>query len=535
MTTPANIEATTEEQIADIDSAGNLARTVRPAGAPPAHVYDVQKWDRHLYDVRKPGTALTGAVDAVAKAVHDAVLKVETEKASAENRLVKEPTFAAQTATNRAADTFVSELFSRLYGNPDKLDQPTADAPAWAGVAHETMDGLQEFADLRAAVTGDPDCAALAAADMSGEVAPKLAEIIGQIEAEAKAEEAGEPAPNGNGPTGGDRLRAALRAACSKAGRQDAERKEGLAGLAPGLESAPATKDHGDPARMKLAERLVKDRNLREILRRAGRLSRIQDRKRIERRDPNARSEVVDIERGGDLGRAMPAQLARLRHPILRRLALKDIAERSLLQYRLEGTEKLGRGPMVVLLDCSGSMSGDPHNWARAVGIACIGVAAKDKRPVTVIDFDTRPLAVRHLDAKGNATTIPVDYRGKAGAPVKLGGGKVADAALDVASYGVHGGTDFGPVLRLALDGLPSGIADERADLVFCTDGQAGCDADVMARLLDCKKKGLRVFGLALNGGSVSGPMREICDKVIDLDRLAGSAKDEAAAEVLPG
>lgn len=535
MTTPTDIAATTEETIADLDSAGGSARTVRPAGAPPAHVYDVQKWERHLYGVRKPGTALTGAVDAVAKAVYDATLKVETDKAAKENRLVKEPTFAEQTATNRAADTFVSELFSRLYGNPDRLDQPTADAPAWAGVAHDTLDNLQEFADLRAAVTGDPDCAALAAADMSGEIAPKLPAIIEQLAAEAKAEEDGEPAPNGNGPTGEDRLRAALRAACSKAGRQDAERKDGLAGLAPGLESAPATKDHGDPARMKLAERLVKDRNLREILRRAGRLARIQDRKRIERRDPNARSEVVDIERGGDLGRAMPAQLARLRHPILRRLALKDIADRSLLQYRLEGTEKLGRGPMVVLLDCSGSMSGDPHNWARAVGIACIGVAAKDKRPVTVIDFDTRPLAVRHLDAKGNATTIPVDRYGKGGAPVKLGGGKVADAALDVAGYGVHGGTDFGPVLRLALDGLPSGIADERADLVFVTDGQAGCDDATMLRLLDCKKKGLRVFGLALNGGSVTGAMRDICDKVIDLDRVAGGARDDAAAEVLPG
>lgn len=535
MTTPANIAATTEEQIADIDSAGNLARTVRPAGAPPAHVYDVQKWERHLYDVRKPGTALTGAVDAVAKAVYDATVKVATEQAAKDGKLAKEPTAIEQMATNKAADTFVSEVFARLYGNPEKLDGPTADAPAWTPVAHETLDNLDEFAALRAAVTGDPDCAALAAADVTGEIAPKLPEIIEQIEAEAKAEEAGEPAPNGNGPTGEDRLRAALRAACSKAARQDAERKEGLAGLSPGLESAPATKDHGDPARMKLAERLVKDRSLREILRRAGRLARIQDRKRLERRDPNARSEVVDIERGGDLGRAMPAQLARLRHPILRRLALKDIAERSLLQYRLEGTEKLGRGPMVVLLDCSGSMSGDPHNWARAVGIACIGVGAKDKRPVTVIDFDTRPLAVRHVDAKGNATTIPVDRYGRGGAPVKLGGGKVADAALDVASYGVHGGTDFGPVLRLAIEGLPAGIADARADLVFCTDGMASCDDDVMKRLLECKKAGLRVFGLCLNGGSISPAMKAICDKTINLDQVAGSARDEAAAEVLPG
>lgn len=530
-----DIAATTEEQVADIDSAGRLARTVRPAGAPPAHVYDVDKWGRHLYDVRKPGTALTGAVDAVAKAVFDATVKVETEKAAKENRLAKDPSAVEQMAQVKHADTFVSEVFSRLYGNPEKLDQPTADAPAWAPVAHETLDNLQEFADLRAAVTGDPDCAALAAADMTGEIAPKLPEIIAQIVAEEQAEENGEPAPNGNGPTGADRLRAAMRAACAKAGRQDAERKEGLAGLAPGLESAPPTKDQGDPARMKLAERLVKDRSLREILRRAGRLARIQDRKRLERRDPNARSEVVDVERGGDLGRAMPAQLARLKHPVLRRLALKDIAERSLLQYRLEGTEKLGRGPMVVLLDCSGSMSGDPHNWARAVGIACIGVGAKDKRPVTVIDFDTRPLAVRHLDAKGRAMSIPVDHRGNGGSPTKLGNGAVADAALDVASFGVHGGTDFGPVLRLAIDGLPSGIADERADLVFVTDGQAGCDEDTMRRLVEFKKKGLRVFGLALNGGSVSGAMREICDKVVDLDRIAAGARDEQVAEVLPG
>ena len=531
-TVPMQIEATTENEIIELGDGVSLV--TRPKGAPPAHVYDIQKWERHLYDVRRPATRLQGAVDAVAGAVFDAVAKAEAAKAESENRLAQDPSVVEQAQTVKAADTFVSEVFARLYGNPEKLDTPTEEAPAWAPIAHETLDNLEEFANLRAAVVDDPDCAALATADIAAEIAPKLAEIIAQAEAEQQAEEDGEPVPNGNGPTAADKMRAAMRAACKHAADNTAERKEGLAGLAPGLESAPPTREHPDPARMKLAAHLVKDKSLREVLRRAGRLARIRDRKRLERRDPDARSEVVDIERGGDLGRAMPAQLARLKHPVLRRLALKDIAERSLLQYRLEGVEKLGRGPMVVLLDCSGSMSGDPHTWARAIGIACLGVGAKDKRPVTIIDFDTSPLAVRHVDAKGNASMIPVDRAGRSGMPVKLGNGKLADAALDVAGFAVHGGTDFGPVLKLALDGLPAGIADARADLVFVTDGQAGCDAETMKRLVECKKNGLRVFGLALNGGSVSGPMKEICDKVVDLDRVASGSKDDKIADVLP-
>ena len=41
--------------------------------------------------------------------------------------------------------------------------------------------------------------------------------------------------------------------------------------------------------------------------------------------------------------------------------------ERQVLQYQLVGTETLGKGPLVVLLDKSGSMEGRRDVWAAAL------------------------------------------------------------------------------------------------------------------------------------------------------------------------
>lgn len=515
----------------------------------PALCYDVTRWHRLLFDARKAGSALDAAVAAVAGAVDGAATALEAEAAKATGALVSGPSAADRVATARHADAFVGEVYSRLYGDPERLDAPVEGAPGWAGTAHDVLDQLPEWTALRAAVAGDPDFAALATSDTMAEAAPRLAEALAQVERdrrEQEEQEGGEGAgPEGSpgggdqqakakrpaGPSGTDRLRAALRGAVAKAAAKAEERKEAMAGLAPGSESAPPTREHADPSRMRLAERLGKDAKLRSVLRRAGRLCRIRDEKRRERRDPDARSEVVDLERGADLGRALPAQLARLRHPRLRLLALKDIAERSMLQYRLEGKEKQGRGPLVVLLDRSGSMSGEPHEIARAVGVACVGIGAREKRAVSVVDFDHGVVAARHLTAKGEALSIDVGGRKP---PTRLGSGRVVDVALDVATFSCGGGTDFGAVLRFALDGLPAGVRDERADLVMVTDGCAECDEQTLADLAEAKKRGLRVHALCVNGGTASPAIAAICDDLVDLDKAVRSGKDQGAAGVLP-
>jgi hypothetical protein len=89
----------------------------------------------------------------------------------------------------------------------------------------------------------------------------------------------------------------------------------------------------------------------------AGRFTRIAQQKRRTKVKHGA-EEICDVELGNDLGRLLPVELVKLRHPRLHALALRDLLERKAMQYALTGKEKMGKGPLVLLLDRSGSMDG---------------------------------------------------------------------------------------------------------------------------------------------------------------------------------
>lgn len=452
-----------------------------------AHVYETSRWQRLLWTERSRASAsIRGAVQDVARAV-------DTE----------------QPDTDAATD-FGGELFARLYNDPAKLADPQG--PAWMTRAHELV-GAEgaEFDALRAATEGDADMAALATRGLLRTVAEQLPALLEELEQE---DEDGAQPGNGQGLGAGERLASALRRAARAAQEEVLETREALAGLAPGLESAPAGSEH-DPRRMQLAERLRSDERLRDVLRRAGRIQRIA-RKRQQVRAEHAREEVVDLERGGDVSRILPSGLSRMHHPLLRKLAMREIVERTALQYRLEGREPQGRGPIVVLLDESMSMEGEPHTWARAIGLAALGQAAREKRACTVIGFDTRATSCHRLTASGEAYDLGRSPSSPEARGERLQG--LPELVLRVASIGTHGGTDYAQPVRFALG---CGLREDRADLILVTDGLADIAQDALAELTAAKAKGLRVFGIVLNGGSLTPSVRAICDEVVELDRTA--------------
>lgn len=435
-----------------------------------ANVYEITEWDRVLADLRsRPGSALRGQIDAVGQGT------------------------GANAAT---AAEFAREVFARCYADPQR-SAAESEAPGWVRGAHDAISALPEVEGLRASVAGDPDLSALAAAELLSAIAGKAAELARAAESE-RPETAPEAAA----------ARAALRRAVERAELRVGEAREALAGLAPGLEAAPPSHDQRNTDRWALVQRVQRDARLLDVLRRAGRIARLA-RERNQTRDLHAREEVVDVERGADLARILPSGLSRLAHPTLRKLALREIVERQALQYRLEGRETLGRGPMIVLVDRSSSMQGDGERWASAAALALLGIAAKERRTVTIGEFTARvDTAVRV--APGAAHEIAVRDLSPARETTH------AAVALAIASRVSSGGTDFTDPLRFA---LAAGTLDERADLVFVTDGCASADPSTIATLTAAKGRGLRVYGFTVNGGSISAGLRPIVDVAVDLDR----------------
>ena len=232
-------------------------------------------------------------------------------------------------------------------------------------------------------------------------------------------------------------MRSALRRAIEQATETVADAREALEGLAPGMGTAPPSYEQDDTTRLTLAEMLISNPAFAEVLRRAGKLRRMADAK-AKRKAPGVGT-IVGLERGADLGRVLPSQLARLKHPKLRMLVMKDFADRALMQYRIESQEPQGRGPIILMVDESGSMEGNPNMWAKAAVIAAIRQGQAQKRPVALCFFDTRILGAWFMDADGtvwNAT--------RSAPAVKLDQyGTVGDLIMECLRRGTAGGTDF--------------------------------------------------------------------------------------------
>lgn len=496
-------------------------------------VYDTSRWQRLLFDGRATdGTTLADSVNVIGAALADAM-------SPALNDHFDDGSFA--TARVDATD-FGGEIYGRLYGEPEQLEQQ--DAPGWMKRAHGAMDDLEEFEQVRRAVAGDPDFSALAAARMLDVVADKLDDMLEQDrqdEQAAAGEEDGDSdgdAQGNAGPTDragltlNDKLRSAMRSAARTAAKEATEVRAALSGLAPGLGRTPPMAEQTDSARMKLAQQLMSNPELLEILRRAGRIHRISSQHDSRRSD--GREDVVGLERGGDVSLMLRHQFRFLRHPKRRLLLMRDIIERRAWQYRMEGSEPLGRGPIVVMLDESSSMNwsdvqgATPHVWARAVGVAMISIAAKQNRPITVIGFDEGVRSCRDLIGQ---EMQEIGVVGADAVTVARGTDALPKMILDVASTDANGGTSFDEPLLFAMD---CGMDQPRADFIFVTDGHASVSEAILTQLQEYKENGLRIYGILVGDGKITPSVEAICDEVVKLNNAADPAK-AIGSRVRPG
>ncbi len=216
------------------------------------------------------------------------------------------------------------------------------------------------------------------------------------------------------------------------------------------------------------------------------------------------RDELHSVTQGDDLGRVLPAELANLRSPMRRLDFGRRLLEHQLLQYEVRPVPRYQMGPIVALLDASGSMSGEPLEWAAAVGLAFADTARRQKRDFAACYFDTRVLQEFRFP-KGKLTPQEI---------------------LGFATQGAGGGTSYDAALGWGL-----GVLQEQtfrtADLVLITDGECDVDAGTLAALAHLRRtQGLRVFSILIGGTPQT--LTTFSDRVW----AVGAPDDEAAGDV---
>jgi len=366
---------------------------------------------------------------------------------------------------------FGVDVASRLYlvNDPPQI----ASAPDWATRLHTLATELGEWQRLRLMCSRNGFAAGIAAEAMLEQLLPHVParppEQPGAAPAEQPAANPEQRQREGPGASGVPRagsgeqptdteLRASLRRAIRSARDAVRDAEAGLEGVSTplGFSMPGRSVERGGTVDLRAIRdahsRLSASRRLKRIAELAGRLQRVAAAKLRSRVRPGV-GQLYGISLGGlpDLARLLPSELVAFRRPRLRTLLLARLTERRALCYSMEGREPLSRGPIVVLLDESGSMRESGKDiWSKAVALALFSTAAKQRRAAHVIAFNGAIVREVTVSA-GRATAADIQQ------------------ALD---HGCRGGTDFdAPVLR-AVEIIRTSSTMRAADCILITDGE---------------------------------------------------------------
>ena len=397
---------------------------------------------------------------------------------------------------NAGTDAFAAADFFGAAFEPDpKLVAACADPRRHRFVAQ--LLETPEYRALHTATRLDDTAAAIAAGH--------FAEQFARLQQEDTHEVTGGPAPTG--PTGaGDLVRemVALRAvgrAVAEAGKEVTELRDAAAALGLG----PGEPGSTDPrAVAEVYKRVRNDPGLRRIGELAGRFRRVAQSKQRQKVS-HGLDDVVGVEPGGDIGRLLPSELVRLAVPELELDTLRRIVERQALCREHHAVEPVGKGPIICVVDESGSMEGAKAHTAKALALALAWVARQQRRWCGL-----------------------VAYSGKSGERLlALPSGRWDETALcDWLSAFIGHGSD----LDLPIEEMPRmyreiGAPPGVTDLIFLTDARARIPADLRDRFLAWKEAAkARVVALVID--NPPGDLAAVSDEVHSVRSLdpAGDA-----------
>ncbi|WP_114783579.1 ATPase RavA stimulator ViaA [Vibrio tetraodonis] len=250
------------------------------------------------------------------------------------------------------------------------------------------------------------------------------------------------------------------------------------------------------------AEFLKKNKGLQDIAQQLGRMASevndpelnrapTEDIQMVEEKSDEATDDIVGIYESDDLNKLLPNETMFLAYPELEVIFYKHLVDKRLLNYRMQGKSRtlrkvkahrpenmqadVEKGPFIVCVDSSGSMSGFPEQCAKAIAYALMQIALAEDRDCFVILFSTEQITYQLTRQDG-----------------------LRDAS-DFLTYSFHGGTDLEPVLVKSID-LMKGERYRNADLVVISDFIAPKQSEeLQQQVTNLKKQHNRFHAISLS------------------------------------
>ncbi len=172
-----------------------------------------------------------------------------------------------------------------------------------------------------------------------------------------------------------------------------------------------------------------------------------------------------NITLGQEVSRLLPIELANLIMPHAKVDFLRRYAEQQTLIFDAKGKERRGRGPIIICMDESSSMTSIKEE-SKAFCLALLMIASKQKRDFAIIPFST------------DIGEVAIFPKGRSS----------AEAILHFSQQFLGGGTNYEKPLRASLDILSRSAFNE-ADLLFVTDGSSYLSSQFLDEFNTIKKK----------------------------------------------
>lgn len=243
-----------------------------------------------------------------------------------------------------------------------------------------------------------------------------------------------------------------------------------------------------------------------ELAGRYRRFAQAQQRKKV----LHGLDDVVGVVLDGDIGRLLPSELVQLDDPDLELDAMRRIIERQAMCREYRGIEAKARGPIVVVVDESGSMSGEPICTAKAIALAMAWVARHQKRYCCLVGFSG--------GTEGTWCVIPP-------------GKDDPTSLMEWLEHFFSGGTTCDVPLAV----LPSkwdslGCPKGKTDIVIITDAQVDVPDELTQSFLAWKQReSVKLISLII--GAEPGDLRAVSDRVHIVQSL--SMEEEGVGEIL--
>lgn len=254
-----------------------------------------------------------------------------------------------------------------------------------------------------------------------------------------------------------------------------------------------------------LAEALSKNDKLKIVAEWAGRMKAIARKKQKSKHSDSIDRSGVTI--GNEIERLLPSELAQYANPITKLDFARRLTEAETLVYDQKGKETLGKGPIVLCLDQSGSMK-NLDSQAKGFALALMWIAKRQKRDFCYIPFSSS--SEQHIFEKGKIS--------------------IRDMTRFATNF-LGGGTNFQNPMNRAL-GVINQSRFEKADVIFITDGDDHVGEEFIETFNEKKKdKKFNVLSLVIGPERFHNYVKPFSDQIVGIEDFTDE-KGFAAFEI---